>query len=231
MILYQEPRLSPSSPCAYIRGKKWRFEYFFATDLDGRDLDELLCRGWRKFGEYYFRPRCDDCRQCIPIRVAAREFRPTKSQRRTAKKCRAVEVRFGDLAYRDEIFEIYRDHSMNRFGKESDRNEFMAAFYSPSCPCLQSEYYVGGELAAVGFLDRSDRSLSSVYFVYGSAYERLGLGTYGAMREIEYASREGLEHYYLGYWIERNPRMAYKGAFCPNERYDWVGEQWSRDRG
>jgi arginine-tRNA-protein transferase len=207
----------------------WRFEYFFATDLSARELDEFLSRGWRKFGDYYFRPRCDDCRECIPIRVAVRDYRPSKSQRRTARKCRDVEVRFAELLYRDEIFDIYRDHSMRRFGKESDPNEFITAFYTPSCPCLQSEYYLEDELVAVGFLDRSEEALSSVYFIFKTAHEALGLGTYGAMREIEYAAHLGLGYYYLGYWIRGNGRMAYKGSFRPNERYDWNVEEWRRE--
>jgi arginine-tRNA-protein transferase len=229
MILYQEPRLSAYSPCAYLSGKKWRFEYFFASELNGRELDEFLRRGWRKFGEYYFRPCCGDCRECVPIRVMVGDYRPTKSQRRTARKCLVMDVRFTELVYRDEIFEIYRDHSMRRFGKESDPDEFITAFYTPSCPSLQSEYYLDGELVAVGFLDRSDESLSSVYFIYKTAFERFGLGIYGAMREIEYAANQGLKYYYLGYWIKGNGRMAYKGSFQPNERYDWDREEWRQE--
>ena len=208
----------------------WRFEYFFAHGLDGRELDLLLQRGWRKFGQYYFRPNCDVCRSCIPIRILAHEFAAGKSQRRIAKRCAAVEVRFGGLDFREEIFEIYRDHSLNRFGKESDEDDFIAAFYSQSCPALQSEYYLDGELVAVGFLDQSDESLSSVYFIYKKAYERLRLGTYSVIREAEYAASHGLKFYYLGYYIEKNQSMAYKGHFHPHETYDWVRQVWTRER-
>ncbi|TFH38984.1 MAG: hypothetical protein E4G96_09675 [Chrysiogenales bacterium] len=230
MILYQEPRLSIYSPCAYLPEKMWRFEYFFGGDINGRELEELLRRGWRKFGEYYFRPSCGDCRQCVPIRVAVREFMPTKSQRRIARKCATIEVRFADLEYREEIFDIYREHSMSRFGKECDRDDFIAAFYNPSCPAIQSEYYMDGELVAIGFLDCSSDSLSSVYFVFRDAVVRFGLGTYGAIREIEHAASLGLTSYYLGYWIADCGRMAYKARFHPNERYDWLGDEW-RDEG
>ncbi len=228
MMLFQEPRLSARSPCAYLPEKMWRFEYFFATDLNPGELEELLSRGWRKFGDYFFRPRCDDCRECVPIRVIAGDYRPTKSQKRTARKCRDVKVRFTELSYREEIFDIYRDHSMSRFGKETDPNEFIGAFYNPSCPCLQSEYFLDDELVAVGFLDRAEESLSSVYFIFKTAHEHLGLGTYGAMKEIEYAVQQGLGYYYLGYWIKGNGRMAYKGSFRPHELYDWCREEWRR---
>jgi leucyl-tRNA---protein transferase len=229
MILLQETRLSDFTPCSYIPELMWRFEYFFAHGLDGRELDLLLQQGWRKFGYYYFRPNCGECRRCIPIRILARELSPGKSQRRIAKKCANIEVRFGDLDYRKEIFDIYSDHSLNRFGKESDEEDFFASFYTQSCPALQSEYYLDGELIAVGFLDVSRESLSSVYFIYNTAYEDYRLGTCSVIRESEYAASRGLTYYYLGYYIEENQSMAYKGHFHPNEKYDWETRRWIRE--
>jgi len=199
-----------------------------ASSLDGRELDLLLQRGWRKFGEYYFRPDCGDCRRCIPIRILAQEFKPGKSQRRIAKKCSAIEVRFGELDYREEIFEIYRDHSLQRFGKESEEEYFLASFYTQSCPALQSEYSCDGELIAVGFLDMSYEALSSVYYIYKTSHERFRLGTYSIIRETEYAASRGLKYYYLGYYIEENASMAYKGHFHPHEKYDWENRVWVR---
>lgn len=229
MILLQEPRLSDFTPCSYIADRMWRFEYFFAHGLDGRELDLLLQRGWRKFGEYYFRPHCGECRRCIPIRLLAQELDPRKSQRRVMRKCAGIDVRFCELDFREEIFEIYRDHSLNRFGKESDEDEFLASFYSRSCPSLQSEYYRDGELIAVGYLDLSRESLSSVYFIYKTAHERLRLGTYSVIREAEYAASQGLKYYYLGYLVEENESMAYKGHFHPHETYDWERQTWVRE--
>jgi leucyl-tRNA---protein transferase len=229
MILYQETRLSIFTPCAYIQGLMWRFEYFFAGGLDERELNGLLSRGWRKFGEYYFRPSCDVCRRCIPLRVLAGEFKPGKSQRRVIRNCSGITVRFCELEYRDEIFEIYRDHSLNRFGKESDVDEFISAFYTKSCPSLQSEYYRDGELIAVGFIDLSLEALSSVYFVYRTDCEQYHLGTYSIIREAEYTAALGRKYYYLGYYIEENQSMAYKGHFHPHERFDWTSQRWSRE--
>jgi len=227
MTLLQEPQLSPWAPCAYLPDRNCRFEYFFAYDLTGAELEELFCRGWRKFGEYYFRPNCGDCRRCVPIRVLAGEFTPTRSQRRVMRRCSEIEVRFNELEYRDEIFEIYRDHSLNRFGKESEENDFFAAFYTRSCPTLQSEYFLDNELIAVGFIDISSRGLSSVYYIYRTSFEKYRLGTYSVMREAEHAAYLGLKYYYLGYYIEENPRMAYKGHFHPHETFDWTRETWA----
>ncbi|HOT46417.1 MAG TPA: hypothetical protein PLC28_16145 [Spirochaetota bacterium] len=229
MILLQEPRLSPWGPCTYLPERNCRFEYFFAYDLTANDLEELLCRGWRKFGEYYFRPSCGECRRCVPLRVLAGEFTPTKSQRRVLRGCEGIEVRFNELEYRDEIFEVYRDHSLNRFGKESEENDFFTAFYTRSCPTLQSEYFLRDKLIAVGFIDVSSKGLSSIYYIYKTSFEKYRLGTYSVMREAEHAASLGLPYYYLGYYIEENQHMAYKGHFHPHETFDWSREIWTRE--
>ena len=43
---------------------------------------------------------------------------------------------------------------------------------------------------------------------------------------IEKARRMGLPHVYLGYWVEGSRKMAYKGAYLPQERLGLNG--WTR---
>lgn len=229
MILLQEPRLGTFSECPYLADREWRFEYFFALDLAPSELEAYLARGWRKFGYYFFRPQCEKCFECIPLRVLVQKFSPSKSQRRVFRKGRAIRVEFNPLEYRKEIFEIYSIHSRERFNNEVREEDFIESFFTPSCPSLQSEYYIDDTLAAVGFLDRSDRSLSSIYFVYDTAFSEYRLGTYSALTEIAYAAQEGFDYYYLGYYVAGNSSMAYKAGFRPHELYHWDKERWEKE--
>jgi len=229
MIVIQEPRYSSLSTCSYIPERQWRFEYFFAVNLTELELNRLLERGWRKFGAYFFRPACEGCRECIPIRVRVSDFKPSRSQKRVLRKCSEVRVEFNPLRYRDEIYEIYRDHSINRFGRVTDNEDFLSSFYTKSCPSVQSEYYINGKLAAIGFLDIASEGLSTVYFAYKTEVECYSPGTYSILKEIEYAAMQSREYYYLGYYIRRNSSMAYKNSFLPNEKYDWNLEKWEQD--
>ena len=231
MILIQEPHLSEGSGCSYLADKTCRFEYFFALDLNEIELNMLLENGWRKFGVYYFRPTCADCQECVPLRVLTYDFIPSKSQRRVLRNCADVRVKFTRLRFREEIYDIYRDHSLNRFGSATEKEDFISTFYTQTCPVIQSEYYVGRKLVAVGFLDRSSESLSSVYFVYRSDYSHLHLGTFSVLREIDHARELKLPYYYLGYYITGNSRMAYKNSFFPNEKFSWKNCAWLRDNG
>jgi arginine-tRNA-protein transferase len=40
------------------------------------EFEYLLAQGMRHFGDYFFRPRCQDCYRCIPIRVRTDQFKP-----------------------------------------------------------------------------------------------------------------------------------------------------------
>jgi arginine-tRNA-protein transferase len=226
MLILQQPALSDPAPCPYIAGNTAVYEYFFALQLDGAELAVILGRGWRKFGLYYFRPACPGCAACIPIRVRTREFEPGKPFRRVLRKNGDVSVRFGPLSYRPEIYGMYLEHSRSRFGNETPEDEFLFSFYRQSCPALQSEYYLDGKLMAVGFLDRGEDSLSSVYFIYRDGMGPRSPGTFSIIREIGYARELELPYYYLGYYVRQNSRMAYKGRFRPHETFSWEEGVW-----
>jgi len=228
MILLQELELSQDIECPYIEGRLSRFQYFFAHDLSVDELEALLSSGWRKFGYYFFRPMCEDCNACIPIRIKVREFAPSKDQQRNLKRNADIEIRIVPLKYRDEIYDIYCEHTRFRFDKEPDSQEyFLQTFYSQSCPSRQTEFYLDGECVAVGFIDLSEKGLSSVYFIYRKSVEKRGMGIFGMLKEIEYAKNIGLDFYYSGYYIEENRRMNYKGRFYPSETMNWKNGGWS----
>ncbi len=227
MILLQDVKTSPSSPCHYLSHETWRFEYFFAKGLNHDELEWFLSRGWRKFGLYYFRPACPTCRKCQPIRVRVRDFYLTGSQKRLSRKNSGIRECFGPLCFSHRVYDLYKDHS-TRFEKQTtDLKEFISSFYTESCPAIQSEYYVGDTLAGVGFLDHSSQGLSSVYFVYDTAFSTYSLGTYSVLREIDHAKALGLSYYYLGYYISECTRMAYKNRFKPYETMNWNTETWT----
>lgn len=226
MILYRSPGLEKLSPCPYLLGKRKQLKYFLASELNETDISFLLAKGWRKFGIYFFQPSCPECRECVPIRVLSNEFKPSKSQRRNLKKNSKIKVDFGPLKFSERAFEIYKDHSFQRFSQESDREEFILNFYSSSTPGMQSEFYLNGELIGLGFLDKGRDCLSSVYFIHDTRFSHLGLGTFSILKEIEYTRSLGLEYYCLGYYIQLCQKMAYKDNFKPREHYNWLQDRW-----
>ncbi|TAL36717.1 MAG: arginyltransferase [Spirochaetes bacterium] len=232
MLILRDLERGEETVCAYLPDRLSRMEYFLAIDVSAHELEYLLADGWRKFGYCYFRPHCNGCRLCIPLRVLATKFLPSKGQRRVARKNAGVRVEFGPLSYSDEIYDIYVEHTGMRFGdRNTAHDDFMFNFYQRSCPSFQSEYYVDGRLAAVGFLDRSSEGLSSVYFIYRESCARLSPGIFSVMREIGFARELGLSYYYLGYFVPGCGRMEYKGGFTPHEKFSWGQKKWFTVRG
>lgn len=226
MLRLTPTTLAPPEPCPYLPGRQMRLEFFYAERVEAEEFDELLATGWRKFGRFYFRPKCPSCRECVPLRVLVDGVRMTRSQRKIWKRNRETAVTVRPMAYHDDVYRVYKDHSEHKFGKQTTLEEFLVGFYGTSCPSLQSEYRVDGELAAVGFLDHGVESLSSVYFVYAERFSRLGLGVCSVMAEAAHARETGLKYYYMGYCISDNQSMSYKGRFERHERYDWESGEW-----
>ncbi|WP_139800775.1 arginyltransferase [Geothermobacter hydrogeniphilus] len=226
MQILQNPSCEIPEDCPYLPGRPKSSLSFLARNLKAEELNRLLTRGWRKFGPYFFQPACPGCRQCIPVRVPVADFRPSRGQRRVERKGHCVDVRFGPLRITERAFEIYREHSLRRFGEEVDRDSFLMHFYFPSGPALQSEYRHNGRLIGIGYLDRSSEALSSIYFCYDPEFSHLRLGTLSVLHEISYTRQLGLRYYYLGYFVPGAERMAYKDSFRPREHYDWQGRCW-----
>ncbi|MBE0598518.1 MAG: arginyltransferase [Desulfuromonadales bacterium] len=226
MQIIQPLQREEISECLYLPGRRKRFASFLAAGVSGAELSRLLAEGWRKFGVYFFRPECPQCRACIPLRVPTATFVPSRSQRRVLRRGSGLQSSFGGLRSAEQIYDLYRRHSLERFGQESDWDEFLLTFYLPSCPVLQSELWLQGELVGAGFLDVGVDCLSSVYFSFDPRFAHLRPGTFSILQEIEEARRLRLPYYYLGYYVAGSPRLAYKDHFRPRQHYDWQTGCW-----
>lgn len=226
MKLYTKVKLSSPGKCPYLENRFMRLAFFYATEVSDSELDELISGGWRKFGMYFFRPQCIGCSSCIPIRVPVDSFRMSKSQRWLWRRNSDIQVRLEQNASFFELYEIYQDHSLNRFGTMSNEEEFKYNFFIKSCRSAYSLYYLHGMLIAAGFLDLSSNALSSVYFIYRTKFLDRGLGNYSVLREMQMTSELGLQYYYLGYFVPGNCRMQYKARFFPYQYYQWDTQSW-----
>lgn len=230
MKLLSPPKLSPEEKCPYIATELARHEFFLAHDLSAQEFDDVLKKGFRKFGVYFFRPHCQNCQACRPLRVNVNDFKPSKSHRRVLKKNQDVAVSFQAPEYSEEIFQLFRKHSKIRFDQEENHNtareDFIQTHFTQTTPTVLSLFHLQDQLIAVGFLDLSQWGTSSVYFIYDPDYGKRSLGVFGALKEIEYTQKTKRDYYYLGYYIKENPSMNYKNQFHPYELFDWTQGIW-----
>ena len=213
--------------CAYLPGRRSRIRAFMAGRMSGEVYHQLMDAGFRRSGRMVYQPVCPGCRTCVPLRVPVATFRPGKSQRRCWRKNQDLTVVAGDPEPTEEKYALYRRYATQWHGKAGDEDgwdTFESFLYDSPVDTLEFQYRdPAGRLLAVGICDLCDRSLSSVYFYHDPSEARRGLGTFGALYEIEWARGRGVPHYYLGYWIAGCGTMDYKATFRPCEALDSDG--------
>ncbi|MDE5591573.1 MAG: arginyltransferase, partial [Helicobacter sp.] len=78
--LVQNPKI-----CSYLLDHEATFRYFYIKECTNDFYYQLLERGWRRFGNYFFVPTCKDCYACITIRQDCESFVFSKSHQRVLK--------------------------------------------------------------------------------------------------------------------------------------------------
>ena len=206
-------------PCGYWPDRRARD---IVLDPDSRALPVVypaaLAQGFRRSGGHVYRPQCDACMACVPVRIDVQAFTPNRSQQRCLRRNADLQVR--DLpAQRDtEVFELYRRYLGHRHPKggmdeprPEDFDNFLSAPWSPTrFLCFHDG---AGALKGVAVSDLLPNGLSAVYTFFDPDESSRGLGTYAILRQIEWARMLGLPHLYLGFWLQGHPKMDYKRRF------------------
>lgn len=209
--------------CSYLPQRKARSQVATPNHLiDAQVYSDLVQIGFRRSGVFAYRPYCDGCRSCIPLRIPVSEFEPNRSQRRAWKKNSDLRVEIGMLRFEDEHYELYQRYQSDRHaggGMDQDSREQYAQFLLQSrVDSRLIEYRApNGELKMVSIVDLLSDGISSVYTFYDPTDPQRSLGTYGILSQIAHCQSLGLAHLYLGYWIKESPKMQYKSSFSPFE--------------
>src|SRR5579871_1144239 len=87
--------VTPPHACPYLAGRMAMLEWSYVSSLDPGEYEDLMNRGHRKFGAFVFRPACEGCTACRPIRVSVARFSPDRSQKRAWKANQDLRLRVG----------------------------------------------------------------------------------------------------------------------------------------
>jgi arginine-tRNA-protein transferase len=216
--------LTAPYPCSYLPDRQARSQVATPANLiDTAVFSELARLGFRRSGLYVYRPRCDGCAACTPVRVPVADFRPSRSQRRCQSRNGDLVMQLRPLVYDETHYRLYRRYQYSRHaggGMDSDDHEQYRSFLLASrVDGALMEFSLGAEVVMVALVDRLLDGLSAVYTFFEPTLPKRSLGVYGVLGQIELARRMGLPYLYLGYWIQESPKMAYKSGYRPLEAF------------
>lgn len=220
--------LTAPYPCSYLPDLQARSQVASPSLLITPPVySELVQHGFRRSGTYTYRPRCDTCQACVPLRIVAKDFTLSRSQRRTWVKHENLQATLHELQDKPEYFALYQRYQNARHrngGMDNDDHESYLNFLLQShVDTLLVEFREPfdqaqdkqGELRMVSVIDLLGDGLSSVYTFFEPDLPGASFGVYNVLWQIDLCLQLKLDFVYLGYWIADSRKMAYKTQYQP----------------
>lgn len=213
---------TPAHDCSYLPDREATTMFVDPrATVDKRLYSQLTELGFRRSGSHYYRPHCEHCNACIPVRLDARRFRPDRSQRRVWQRNRDLNFRLVPARFSEHYYSLYARYIEQRHADGDmyppSREQFASFLIEGATDTWFLEMLKGDELLGLAVIDALDDGLSAIYTVFEPAEEARSLGTLAVLWQVEEAERQQLPWVYLGYWISECRKMNYKTRFKPIE--------------
>jgi arginine-tRNA-protein transferase len=217
------------NPCSYLDDREAINIYADPHHPNPKAIyNQLIKRGFRRSGEYVYRPGCRECTACIPVRVRCMEFRSRRTDRRNLSRNADLTVSYTNAEYSDEYFSLYTRYLAARHtdgGMDNpDPEDFKRFLLNPWGEVLFVTARLDSQIIAVAVTDATPEGLSAVYTFFDPEQSDRGLGKFCILQQIKLCQSMNIPYLYLGYWVDGCQKMQYKTDYQPQEHYD--GQQW-----
>jgi len=195
--------------------------------IDANIYNGLIQQGFRRSGKFAYRPHCETCCECIPVRIVIENFNPSRSQKRAFKQHQNLTVSILPIAFHEEHYKLYAAYQIARHANEEaekndkpeqdDVEQYRNFLCHSNVESVMVEFRENDQLKMVSVIDIVRDGISAVYTFYETADPKASFGTYNVLWQIEWAKTLDFPYLYLGYWIRESKKMAYKQNYKPLE--------------
>lgn len=221
--------LTTPHPCSYLESEQAQTAFVHPTfDLITSTYSLLIANGFRRSGDDVYRPQCEQCSQCVAVRLPVAQFKPNRRQKRCLQKNRHTRVVVKPAVFEQAHYDLYLRYQNHRHAEGNMANtspeEYIKFLGSSWCDTHFIEFYCTDQLSAVAIVDSLDNALSAVYTFFDPKFSSYSPGVYAVLWQIQYAQQLGLDWLYLGYWIADCRKMNYKIQYQPLQGF--IDRQW-----
>ena len=195
--------------------------------IDANIYNGLIQQGFRRSGKFAYRPHCETCCECIPVRVVIENFNPSRSQKRAFKQHQNLTASILPIAFHEEHYKLYAAYQIARHANEEaekndkpeqdDVEQYRNFLCHSNVESVMVEFRENDQLKMVSVIDIVSDGISAVYTFYETADLKASYGTYNVLWQIDWAKTLDFPYLYLGYWIRESKKMAYKQNYKPLE--------------
>jgi leucyl-tRNA---protein transferase len=191
-------------------------------------MAQFMAAGFRRSGNNLYMMLCPECRECVPIRLAAGNFQRNRIQQRTWRNNLDLTASINPLQATDEKLALCNRFLQDRYpGRGNSADEYYFGFFLSSITnTFEIEYRTrDGRLAGVAVVDAGTDWLNGVYFYFDPKEKKRSPGIFNILYLLELCKERQIGHLYLGYWIKDVKAMSYKSNFRPHELL--IGRRWT----
>ena len=188
----------------------------------------LSAVGFRRSGNHIYRPYCQTCAACIPVRIPVADFLPKRRHNRVLNRNADVVVKQIFPTVSEEYFDLYERYIDARHADgdmyPASIEQFESFLVVGRPEAIFFEFRVNGKLLAIAVADKLNDGLSAIYTFFDPDMEDRSPGVLAVLHLIRETRQLSMNHLYLGYWIKQCHKMNYKMDYKPIELY--INNHW-----
>ena len=174
--------LEEDRSCSYFENKISDIRYKYIYSCSPSSYQNMLERGWRRFGRMHFVPECKFCNKCVSMRIDVANYKFSKSEKRVISKNKDTKLYIRPPSVTMEHLNLYDKYHRFMNDKKDwpytaiSPDEYMKSYVETKEGYAKEFLYMKDDkLIGVALVDILPNSISAIYCYYDHDYAELSL--------------------------------------------------------